>query len=424
MDVRAVDRAAEGEPEWRVAERRGALTQFEALDKPDPRVEEWRYVELDFDLGDYRLVDTPGEPGDGSLGTFSPSHRIVVVDGIVTSQEPGPPEADAPLWVGGLAEAVTQRPDPLRRLDGNGVPSGIDQFAAAHAAFGGGGALIHAGRNTVTGPILVEVHAATSGVVSFPRIVVVADDTAQVAVVVHLTSRSDVDALMVPQIEVLGGSGANVAVTVVQNLGPEMRSIGHARAVLGRDANLVLAEAGLGGRFSRLRLAIDLEGRGSSADVVGAYFGDRSQVLDYRYVMHHAGLNTRSNMFLKGAVEDDALSVFTGMIRIDEGAQRTDAFQTNRNLILSEGAAAQSVPNLEILANDVKCGHGSTVGPLDQEQRYYLMSRGLDPQRADRLQVRGFFEEALGRFPTPEVTPPLREWINGKFVEAQEEGRV
>ncbi len=169
---------------------------------------------------------------------------------------------------------------------------------------------------------------------------------------------------------------------------------------------------------------VDLEGRGSSARVVGTYFGDGEQVMDYRYFMHHAGLDTSSDMFLKGAVEDRALSVFTGLIRIDEGAQRTDAYQTNRNLILSEGAAAQSVPNLEILANDVKCGHGSSVGPLDEEQRYYLMSRGLDRSQADRLQVRGFFEQALTRFPHPEVTDAVREWVNAKYVTAQEEGRV
>ena len=125
--------------------------------------------------------------------------------------------------------------------------------------------------------------------------------------------------------------------------------------------------------------------------MVGAYFGEQHQILDYRYFMRHVGTNTRSDMFLKGAVEDQARSVFTGMIRIEETGHKTEAFQTNRNLILSDGASAQSVPNLEILANDVRCGHGSTVGPLDAEQRYYLMSRGLAPERADRLQVRGFF---------------------------------
>ena len=140
--------------------------------------------------------------------------------------------------------------------------------------------------------------------------------------------------------------------------------------------------------------------------------------------MRHVAENTHSDMVLKGAVEDEALSVFTGMIRIEETAQRTDAFQTNRNLILSEGAAAQSVPNLEILANDVRCGHGSTVGPLDAEQRYYLMSRGLDRERSDRLQVHGFFEEVLSRFPEASMTAPVRDAINAKYVAAQREGRV
>ena len=147
-------------------------------------------------------------------------------------------------------------------------------------------------------------------------------------------------------------------------------------------------------------------------------------MLDYRYFMRHVGENTNSDMFLKGGVEDEALSIFTGMIRIEESAQRTNAFQTNRNLLLSDDAAAQSVPNLEILANDVKCGHASTVGPLDDEQRYYLMSRGLHRDRADRLQVRGFFEEALARFPEQSVVGPIRDRINAKYADAQREGRL
>ena len=167
-----------------------------------------------------------------------------------------------------------------------------------------------------------------------------------------------------------------------------------------------------------------MQGTGSVADVVGAYFGEEQQTLDYRYFMRHIGTNTRSDMFLKGAVEDEARSVFTGMIRIEETGQKTEAFQTNRNLILSDGASAQSVPNLEILANDVKCGHGSTVGPLDANQRYYLMTRGLGPARADRLQVHGFFEEALVKLPEPEIAGPVRDWINDKFVAAQDAGRV
>ncbi len=176
-----------------------------------------------------------------------------------------------------------------------------------------------------------------------------------------------------------------------------------------------MAEAGLGGRFSRLHLITDLAGRGADARITGAYFGDADQTLDYRYFMNHQGPNTTSEMFLKGAVAGSARSVFTGLIRIEPDGQGTNAHQTNRNLVLSDDAEAHSVPNLEILANDVRCGHGSAVGPLDEEQRYYLMSRGLPESRADRLQVLGFFEEALQRFPVQEIEPLLRAGAMRKY---------
>ena len=420
LDADAVARAASNDPAWRRAQRAAAFSRYQALGMPSSADEMWRYVDLDFGLDDFALVDVPGQPSDGALPGFDAKRRVVVVDGVASSS----PMDDGKIWVGPLSRATSTRGDVVEMAAERGVPIDLDAFAAAHRAFGGDGALVHVGRGAVSEPVIVEVHAATDGIVSFPRTLVVAEENAEASVVVHLVSGATVGALVVPQLEVLAGPGANVKVSVVQNLGRTMRSISHTRAVLDRDASLVMAEAGLGAALSRLHLTVDLEGRGSSAKIVGAYFGDRSQVLDYRYFMHHAGLNTRSDMFLKGAVEDEALSVFTGMIRIDESAQRTDAFQTNRNLILSDGAAAQSVPNLEILANDVRCGHGSTVGPLDEEQRYYLMSRGLDPERADRLQVRGFFEEAIARFPHDAVAGPLREWINAKFIEAQEEGRL
>ena len=134
--------------------------------------------------------------------------------------------------------------------------------------------------------------------------------------------------------------------------------------------------------------------------------------------------HTTSNMYLKGAVRDAARSVFTGLIRIEPEGQGSDAMQTNRNLVLSEGAQAHSVPNLEILANEVRCGHGSTVSPLDAEQRYYLMSRGLDSGRADRLQVKGFFEDVLARFPQAELEPPLRGAVMARYQgPAPEEAR-
>ncbi len=419
LDQSALDRAAATEPRWRRDERREALALVEKLGMPSPTEEVWRYIDLGFDLDDYALAAAPGEAGDGSLDGFEAAGRVVLVDGFATVIEP----LDVPgISFGSLAAALVDRPDEVRAVPG--VAADTDVFAAAHRAFGTDGAFLSVGRGVTAPPVLVEIHAATAAAVSFPRVVVVAAETAHASLVVHATSPAGLDALVVPQVEIVAGPAARVDVTLIQNHGRAARSIGHGRAVVGRDATVTLAEAGLGASLSRFHLVVDLEGQGSNADLVGAYFGDGDQVLDYRYFMHHVGPRTASNMFLKGAVEDTALSVFTGLIRIEETGQGTDAYQTNRNLILSEGAAAQSVPNLEILANDVRCGHGSTVGPLDEEQRYYLMSRGLDAERADRLQVRGFFEEALQRFPHPGVVGPLRRWMRAKFEAAQVEGRV
>ncbi len=421
LDATAVERAAAHEPPWRTERRQSAFDLFDKLSPPDSAEELWRYVDLDFALEDFALVQTPGSAGSPGVSAIDASRRLVVVDGEVVDQSG---DGRVAGWVGALRTAPDDVVAAAEAAAARGVPADLDLFAAAHGSFASDAAIVHATRSNEEHVVVIDVVAGTDGAVSFPGVIVIAEDAAQASVIVNLQSSDDVDALVVPRLEVVIGQAANVKISVVQGLGRRTRSIAHARATVGRDANLVLAEAGLGGALSRLHLTVDLEGRGSSADVIGAYFGDRDQVLDYRYFMHHAGMNTRSDMFLKGAVEDEALSVFTGMIRIDESAQRTDAYQTNRNLILSEGAAAQSVPNLEILANDVRCGHGSTVGPLDEEQRYYLMSRGLDPERADRLQVRGFFGEALDRFPHEGLAGPLGERINAKFIAAQEEGRL
>jgi len=423
LDRNLVDRAVTSESPWRAERRLAAFEAYEALDMPDDSDEMWKYIDLDFAIADFSVVTepSPGAAAPSSLvGALESPVVATIVDGVVTDL--GGESADG-LLVQSVAQAGADEA-MLEQLAASAVDPKTDAFAAAHGAFGTGGLLIHLSRNVTAPVVLVDAFAAQGSGVSFPRVVVATEESAHASVVVHLRSEVGRDALVVPRIEIAAGSGSIVDVSVVQTLDRAARSVGHLKAVVGRDATVTVAEAGIGGALSRWHLMVDLEGRGSNANIVGAYFGDRHQVLDYRYFMHHAGLNTTSNMFLKGAVEDEALSVFTGMIRIDEGAQKTDAYQTNRNLILSEGAAAQSVPNLEILANDVKCGHGSSVGPLDEDQRYYLMSRGLDEERADRLQVRGFFDEAISRFPHPELAASLRTWINTKFVEAQESGRL
>ncbi|MEA3510763.1 MAG: Fe-S cluster assembly protein SufD [Actinomycetota bacterium] len=412
------------DPKWRATVRSVAFDAFSNGAMPSQDDEIWRYVDLDFSLDDYRpAAHAPGDLGDDPLVAHLPNPTTVrVVDGSYVGDD----HVSDDVAVMSLERAAVEYSDTVEAaLNRSEIAADGDIFKAATAAFGGDGVFVHVARNVAAPSVVaIDVHAASNGVASFPSVVIDAEEHADISVVVHLRSAADTDALIVPQFSIVVGNGARVSLSVVQNLGYEVRSIGSLRAEIGADALFRFGEVGLGGRLARLHLDVGLEGRGSSANVVGAYFGEQNQILDYRYFMRHIGTNTRSDMFLKGAVEDDSRSVFTGMIRIEESGQKTEAYQTNRNLILSDGASAQSVPNLEILANDVKCGHGSTVGPLDAEQKYYLMSRGLDPERAERLQVRGFFEEALGKLPQPELATPVREWINRKYETAQAEGRV
>ena len=171
----------------------------------------------------------------------------------------------------------------------------------------------------------------------------------------------------------------------------------------------------LGGDYARLRSDSRLVGKGASSELLAVYFAEGDQMHDFRTLQDHAAPNTTSELLFKGAVEDRARGVYSGLIRVEKEAQKTNAFQTNRNLVLSEGAHADSVPNLEIEANDVRCSHASAVGPVDEDQRYYLESRGVPPDAAERLIVLGFFDDVLERVPLPALHATLQRAVTAKL---------
>lgn len=398
MDTTTIGAA---DPPWLAEKRARATTELRALEMPSTREEIWRYIDLDFDPGLDAVAAAPGEPGppdaivEGWAGTV-----VTVVDGFtVTDDVPTVADIDAPI----------------------DLARDTDLFQTAHAAYSPGATLLTG--DLLHEPVLVDVQA-TGPSTTFPGVHIDVPMSADARVTVRCRSLTDAAAVAVPTITANVGDNARLILTVVQDWNYRTRALGRGIVRLGRDSGLVISEIGLGAGLGRFHLDVDFVGDGSNARVYGAYFGEEDQTLDYRYFMNHIGTHTRCDMFLKGAVEDRALSVFTGLIRIEETGQQTESFQTNKNLILTDGASAQSVPNLEILANDVKCGHGSSVGPLDAEQRYYLMSRGLTPERADRLQVRGFFEEVITELPDEDLAAWVRTRINDKYVTAQEEGRV
>jgi Fe-S cluster assembly protein SufD len=393
-----------------------AYRVFESLEEPTGAEEDWRYVDFDLPFADLVPVIEPGDPLDEGpfLESLSnESGRVRIVDGVVTRAD-----ADG-VRLTRLGD-LDEEPEAYTR-----VPVDHNKLAAAHAAFSNDGIVIDVGAgDTMTAPLVVEVQGVSSGTATFPHVAVRVGENADAQVLLLYRSSPGDRLLMVPEVNLDVGPGARLRYLSVQSLDQAATNVVHQRVTLDRDSTTRLGEVGLGADLGRLDLGVYLEGDGSSSGLVGLYFGEGSQTLDYRLVINHIGKSTTSDIFLKGAVEDEAESAFSGLLRIEKDAVKTSTFETNRNLVLSENAKAHSVPNLEILCNDVICGHASSVGPLEEGHLYYLQSRGLTKPRAERLLIRGFFQEVIDRLPIDGLAGPVSKEVFRRFVTAQEEGRV
>jgi Fe-S cluster assembly protein SufD len=250
----------------------------------------------------------------------------------------------------------------------------------------------------VDSPFVVVDWVQAAGAASYPRTVVSLGDDAEAVVIEH-HGGDDVDAFVAPVTELDVGPAARLRYLNVQDRGPQTWQIATQSSRVDRDATLLAAQAALGGAYARMRADCRLVGRGATGNLMAVYYGDGDQTLDFRTFQDHVAPDTTSNLLFKGAVGGESRSVYTGMIRVRPDARGTNAFQTNRTIKLSEHAWAESVPNLEIENNDVHCSHASAVGPIDEEQRFYLESRGVPTEVAERLIVEGFFLEVLTQLP-------------------------
>ena len=206
-----------------------------------------------------------------------------------------------------------------------------------------------------------------------------------------------VESNLYPLIEINLEANSNLEMIIQVTSNHEMNLINSIYAKLEKDAGLSIHMVSTGGAFSRSRIDVDLFGNGSNFNIDGVYFGENKQTHDNRVFVNHLGQNTTSNMQTKGVLGDESTSIFTGTIHIAEGATKTESHQENRNILLSEKASAQSVPNMEILCDDVICGHGSSVGPIDENLYHYVMSRGINKEKAEKLLIKGFFNEVINK---------------------------
>jgi Fe-S cluster assembly protein SufD len=287
-----------------------------------------------------------------------------------------------------------------------------DRFTAENAATFRGGVVLHVPAGVeVALPLHAVVHGAVPGTRLVWRILLVAEANSRVTL---LEEQLGVPGYLNGVVELVVGDGAQVDVLQVQDLGREAYHFTSQRAEVGRDATLRWAAVALGGRLGKTRMESILTGPGATCRVTGLYLLDERQHLDLDTTQEHAAPHTTSDLAFKGALQGRSRSVWRGIIKVDEGAQKTDAFQENRNLLLSGRAHADSIPGLEILANDVRCTHAATASPVDRELLFFLMARGLDRVTAQRLIVQGFFRDALERIADEGVRERFGALLEGR----------
>jgi Fe-S cluster assembly protein SufD len=372
------------------SERREAWSRFETLGLPSTDDELWRYAPLsELSLDRFAVA---GEPLPGEQSAFAAQlceragQVVRVIDGHLV---------DAGAALDGVTIQASESPDALE--GGHRVERyARDTFALLNAALSPATTVVRiaAGIQVERPLVILHVTHATS---SFPRTHLVLERGASATVVEYYEGGAD--ALVVPVSEYHLDDNASLRLITYQRLAPSAWHVARSTGQVGRDARLRQAVIGMGGYYNRSRNDAVLAGANSENELRTTFLGSDHQVHDFRTRQLHLAPRSRSTLLSKGAVADESRSVYTGLIEIEKGAKRTDARQTNHNLLLSPLAHSDSVPNLEIRENDVMCAHASSVGPLDELQRWYLESRGVTRADAERLMIQGFFNEMLVALP-------------------------
>ena len=379
-----------------------AAARFERLPLPSTAEEHWRFTDL-------RGFD-PDSVSDTAVSDTIPVPALTLdVTGYASATEAGLRILEAP-------DGVTFEPLP-RDHPAKLVPPD-DRFAVENLARWQHGLLVRVPKGVeLAKPLYVQV--TSSGGPLYWRMVVVAEEGARFTLIEDLSSASpDAAAYTNAVVELFLDPGARIEYVSLQNLSRETWHFGRHKAWLERDSELDWVIGGFGSKRGKVWIENDLAGPGATSRVTGAYFADGSQHLDYDTFQEHMAPNTESDFAFKGALREQASAVWRGMIRVEEGAQKTNAYQENRNLLLSPTAHADSIPGLEIMANDVRCTHGATLGRIDREQLFYLMARGLSRAEAERLIVRGFFQDVLDRIELEPVREALGAALEARIPEA------
>ncbi len=381
--------------------RAQALEKFEALRWPVKTDEEWRRTDpAQIPLSGIDPAATALSPAVG----WNPVEPESIRSGVILTD---------------LAAAFRQFPQLVEEhLFQTGAPEGLPKYVSLHGALWKQGLFCYVPDGvSVKLPLRAWLEIPKTETAVFPHILIVLGEGAEATLIDERRGgRTGTDPLFSNEmVEIVLKPGAHLQYVHLQRWGQPVTELFTQRTVLEKDAIFLNVTVGLGGRLTKANVETILTGTGGRAELLGVLFGSENQHFDFHTLQDHLAPNTFSDLLYKSALKDLSKSVYTGLIRIHKEAQKSDAYQANRNLLLSQGAKADSIPMLEILANDVRCTHGVAVGPIDEEQAFYLMSRGLGPAEAERLIVEGFFEQVFRRIPTDDLREQLMSDVTNRL---------
>ncbi len=408
------------------AYRRRAWDAFKSLPMPTLKDEPWRRTDIhNLDRGSFQiprqdayldLEPVPDELLEPIAGEQHGGEIVLLPGGARVSL--GKELANKGVIFTDFATAESQHPDLLESMNGQIVQPDEDRFAAMAGAFANSGVVLYVPKGVeVTQPLHSILWGPGKGLAYFSHLLIWVDDGASVTYVHEYASNSEVGGQSFHDgiVEIRVGSGASLRFVELQSWGEHVWNFTHERVKVERDGNLDWIFGAIGSHLTKNFSDLDLVGQGATGRVSGFYFTDHDQHLDHDTQQNHLAPNTTSDLLYKGALQDKSRSVWQGMIYVAPGAMKTDGYQANRNLILSPKARADSIPGLEILADDVRCTHGATVGKIDAEQVFYLLSRGIPREEAERLIVEGFFDPIMQRIPFEGVQRRFQMAIHEKM---------
>ncbi len=387
------------EPEWLAARRERAASLRDGLDLPRFKgTTGWEFT----DLGKFDLSGFGAAPADAELTLPEPLFEapegisLTQVDGNSEAGEAGTPDRPTVM---ALDAAAQQYPELVEPHLGTIVPAD-DIFVAANDAGWACGAFVYVPRGVrVEAPILLNAVTAAAGTTLQRRVLIVLDEGAEAEVwEQYLSADDESETVLNTVVELVVGQNAKLRYICGQDLNEKSWIFGAQRAEVQRDGKLDWVAAGFGSARGRVRMETKLAGEGAEGKVTGAFVPHARQHVDFDTTQEHAAPNTFSDLAFRGILSDRSSAVWRGVIKVDPGAQQTDAFQECRNLLLSKRAHVDAIPGLEILANDVRCTHAAAIAQIDKEQLFYLRSRGLPEPQAQRLVIEGFMAELVERF--------------------------